>query len=249
MCNKLKIVTVLSCLLFLVQWGQSQTLTVSTDSLRDCMIRENYNSDTGDVFGVPVNMFTLDTVGSRSAALLKAYLGEITPPVVVDSVLLTGHFSVFDVEIGLARMLTDWIEGNLDNAPVAISGDSGTTWTHAKQYYTGEGTTVAWAAGSFGAGDWEDNSGVYYGKDSAENVAGRPAYFSGDDLEDLVEGWINGTIPNYGVAVVSVDMTVSPFVIYSRESGVPAQWWTLYIEYTPVAASGDYPRRRRILLQ
>ena len=234
--------------LCVVQAAGADTLTLPPDSLLDMHVSQNYGTDTANVYGQSTVLYPVDTLGKRYGSGMKCLLGQITGPVTVDSVLVTIHANTAEIDLAIVRVVTEWIEGNLDGAPIAISGDSGATWNSAKIYYSGEGTEVNWSAGSFTWADVDDNSGSYYGRDTTEDVAGRPAYFSGDDLEDLFEGWINGTLDNYGFALVNVDMASNPPAVYSMQNAVAGNRWTVFIEYTESGAAA-VSRRRKVVLR
>lgn len=101
-------------------------------------------------------------------------------------------------------------------------------------------TGSAWAsAGAYNATD-VDTTAV---STCAAITIGTWVEFTGAGLAALVEGWINGTIPNYGVMMRRTtdanDLTTNEFA--SSESGTTAQRPYLVVTYTAGGGGGGLP--------
>jgi len=223
----------------------AESVTLDYTYCEDTYIQNNYGNNQDDNHGTATILYTKrtdETSGDRKALLVKFDLSSISGPVTVDSVdFAIMSYYTLSVTTSICKMLTDWEEGNCDGA-VDAEGEYGATWNYANDDYDDDAdppcVDMNWDSGDFGTGDYDDNSGSYYDtrtSDASDNYF--MMHYSGDDVEDLVEGWINGTYSNYGFMIYG-GATQAAFC--SSEYGTSDWRPSLYIEYTET--STDVPQ-------
>jgi len=223
----------------------AESVTLDYTYCEDTYIENNYDNNQDYNYGIKITMYTKrtdETSGDRKALLIKFDLSSISGPVTVDSVdlALTSYYSL-SATTSICKMLTDWEEGNCEGA-VDAEGEYGATWNYANDDYDDDDdppcVDMNWASGDFGTGDYDDNNGNYY--DTRTSDASEDLYrmhYSGADMEDLVEGWINGTYSNYGFMIYGGDPRGG---FASAQNSTESYRPSLYIEYTET--STDVPQ-------
>jgi PKD repeat protein len=104
--------------------------------------------------------------------------------------------------LGAYRMLKDWDEGNIDTI-VSAPGQHGATSNLAFHYYPGEGTDQAWAGPMLAAGQDYTGMASQAGTPLATAAVTGIGWVSWD-VTALVQEWIDGTVPNYGLMLTDV---------------------------------------------
>jgi len=218
----------------------AESVTLDYTYCEDTEIFYYHGDKDNDNYGISQILHTrwADSTGDfRRGILIRFDLSSISGPVTVDSVdlALTSYYTLSAIS-SIGKMLTDWEEGNCDANTVDSAGEYGATWNYANDNY--DGTNMNWDSTVFSTNDYDDNNGDYYDtrtSDSSENIY--KMHFSGADMEDLVEGWINGTYSNYGFLINGVDEQAA---FCSSENGISDRRPSLYIEYTET--STDVPQ-------
>jgi hypothetical protein len=167
---------------------------------------------------------------------LKFDLSGITGNVDSVSLFLHRKEPAKDLQVYFYRMTRDWEEEEA-------------TWDSAS---TGVGG-VAWTDPG---GDFTDCSG--YPCDSltekgldeyTENVYCKSG--DGGGLCGLVQDWVDGTYPNYGLAIVSQGLGMMDTLFFYSDDNYNENMYPrpkLYIEYTPAETDSDFTGRRRKII-
>ncbi|MBN1812056.1 MAG: DNRLRE domain-containing protein [Anaerolineae bacterium] len=92
------------------------------------------------------------------------------------------------------RVLLEWEEGNLVNAPILAHGNYGATGDYTVQYYAGEGIDVPWSARGM-------EEGTDYVATPADTVDVEGVGWYTWDVSDLVRAWVHGDYANYGLTL------------------------------------------------
>jgi len=202
--------------------------TTLTNLSIDAYVRNNYGNDTNWVIGTATGIYSTDTSGDKYGMLIKWNLSFIPSGSTIDSVLVTMYGTGEGEDVGVVRLLTDWIEGDLNGDTVLNPGEYGATWNYSKQYYPGEGTNTTWASGSFSVSDFTSPT-AFFGEDTTDTAPNNYVVtFWGAGMKSLFSGWVNGTYPNYGFGLYSVDGTSMNFRSHESASLKPL----LYIAWT-----------------
>ncbi len=136
---------------------------------------------------------------SHAAARYRGFVGwdvsAITPPVVVTAATVTLWFTAetvtTDYAVGLYQMLKTWTQPRT-GYKAAIAPEPCWSWN----IYD----TVAW--GTAGAGGEDVDVDTDVGASAiVTSAANTPIAFTSASLAALVQGWINGTITNNGLAI------------------------------------------------
>lgn len=233
----------LLCFIFVypVMGGESNA-SFDYEDCEDTYVINTYDGNQDDNHGTADYLLakrTDETSGDRKGSLVYFDISTISATVTVDSVdFAMSSYYTLSATSYICRMTTDWEEGNANDA-IDAEGEYGATWNYANDDYDDDADPACvdmdWDDGDFGTGDYDDNSGSYY--DTQTSHASTNIYrmhFSGDDMEDIVEGWINGTYNNYGFLIFG-DETQACFC--SSENGTEGYRPTLYIEYTEAATT------------
>ena len=102
-------------------------------------------------------------------------------------------------------LLKDWIEGMESGSPV--NQGPGVTWNNAIDNVTG--TDYAWSTS--GASGATDRGGAIANvTNSPANLEHNWLEFNSSGLTNLIQGWVNGTIPNQGFLLVGDENTNKP---------------------------------------
>ncbi len=96
--------------------------------------------------------------------------------------------------VQLFQVLQEWDEGNQTASPVNGAGKRGATGNHAFDYFTGEGTDVAWSATGMAA-----NADYAAEVKSYADVVNEGLYRW--DVTALVREWVRGEQENYGIVL------------------------------------------------
>ena len=134
-------------------------------------------------------------------------------------------------------LLRDWVEGMESGSPA--NQGPGVSWNNAIDNVTG--TDYAWA--SSGASGATDRGGAI------ANVTNSPANleqtwleFNSSGLTNLIQGWVNGTIPNQGLLLVGDETTSKPdgsrLSIPSSENSTHGPRLTIVFEGTDDVTGG-----------
>ena len=129
--------------------------------------------------------------------LLRFELASIPPHSAVTSATLwlfnTTAASV-PRKVELFGVLRDWDEGNQEASPIDGPGKRGATGDNAFDFFTGEGTDVAWGARGMAPGSDFAATPV-----SSVQVIG-PGWY-GLDITPLVRAWVRSEQPNHGLVL------------------------------------------------
>ena len=209
--------------------------TVTLDSATILDTRMNTDGATNN-YGISITVAAeLTSLSQRPGYIMQFDLSAITGTVDVSSVVcsLRTFSSSSDTNDAYIMVIsTPWTEGVKDGAAVS-SGNSGATWEYATDFYSGEGTDVAWESGaSFGYADY-DTIPV----DTILNVpmGWQWLVFDGAGLNQVVEDAINGTseVASFAVGILGsaeryirtsehTTATDQPKVVITYTAGAPA---------------------------
>ncbi len=159
---------------YTLNYGQSKTLTVGRGGNSNLII-------AFDLSAIPPNSSVISATLSLNS-LTPGGGNCITPGTQVR-------------RINLFRMVKNWDEGNQNAGPINAAGKHGATGQYAFQYFTGEGTNIAWAGLGLQAGS--DYAPL---AESFSDVL-NPGWYTWD-ISALARAWVRGELPNYGAALV-----------------------------------------------
>lgn len=144
--------------------------------------------------------------------------------------LHVGQANMQEVSVGLHRLLSPWGEGasvapgNGGGGAPAAPGDA--TWLHA----------------SFDDVFWTAAGGDFHAQSSAQTLVGGSGFYTWADSPDLVadvQGWLDGSVANFGWAILGDEGLPSTAKRFdTREALDPALRPALLIEYASVPAPG-----------
>lgn len=154
-----------------VNYGQNENLILSRDGGENPLLRF-------DLSAIPANSAIRSATLSLYNITHSSYSGTRD----------------FIRRIRLFTVLRDWDEGNQVNSPIDAAGKHGATGDHAFDYFTGEGTDVAWGERGMAAGT--DYASI---PESFCDVVNEGWYTW--DVTKSVEAWIKGKQANYGVVL------------------------------------------------
>ncbi|MBA7511636.1 hypothetical protein ES705_03632 [subsurface metagenome] len=188
--------------------------TVSYNDTRDTYL-DSLNTTTN--YGAGTNL-NFDGENPEAPVLIKWDISDIPSGSIVSSATITfvcaGDASD---EYELYEMKLNWLEGN------STTG-SGADWE------TYDGSTNWQTAGAQGA---NDRGSTILGTILLPNTPGQPYNINlNSDGIALVQAWINGTKPNYGI-IIQDYVPINGGDVYSREYGTLSYRPKLTIEYTP----------------
>lgn len=136
----------------------------------------------------PLLRFDLSTIPSDSAIISASLTLYNTTQSSVD-----GN-SDFPRRVQLFQVLRDWDEGNQVASAINAAGKRGATGDSAFDYFTGEGTDVAWSSLGMEAGtDYAEAAESY------ADVVNEGLYTW--DVTALVRAWVRAEQPNYGMVL------------------------------------------------
>ncbi len=156
----------------------------------------------------------VDSVGTLEHALIQFDLPAIPPGAKIVSARLELYHTItngtpVDPGIDIHRVTRDWVEGTQSGGGTA-DGATWDTWDGSNNWTQGGGdfdiTPVASGPVSIAINDWESW-----------------------DMRELVQGWVDGTYPNYGMALKGSGSTDISFA--SKEDADPALRPKLSITY------------------
>ena len=117
----------------------------------------------------------------------------------------TGQTNTVQHTYRVHPLLKDWVEGMESGSPVQQG--PGVTWNNAIDNVTG--TDYAWS--SPGASGATDRGGAIANlTNSPANLEQTWMEFNSSGLTNLIQGWVNGTIPNQGLLLVGDETTSKP---------------------------------------
>lgn len=154
-----------------VNYGQNEVLNLSRDGGNNPLLRF-------DLTAVPTN----SQVISATLSLYNTTPGECDAD---------GSAPRY---VALHQVSRSWDEGNQMDSPIDSPGDHGATGDYAVQYYTGQGTDVAW-------GERGMQAGSDYAAAAEGNVGVVNAGWYTWDVSELVSAWVHGDTPNDGVTL------------------------------------------------
>ncbi|MCC6129963.1 MAG: DNRLRE domain-containing protein [Acidobacteria bacterium] len=96
--------------------------------------------------------------------------------------------------VGLFRVLKTWDEGNQVSSPIDAAGKRGATGDFAFSYFTGEGTSIPWAARGMAEGS------DYEAKPVASTDVKDPGRYAWD-ATSLVRAWVRQEVTNAGLVL------------------------------------------------
>jgi len=192
--------------------GYNDTRDTYLDSLNTTT---NYGAGTNTT---PLYSLNLDGDNPEAPVLIKWDISAIPSGSIVSSATITfvcaGDSSD---EYELYEMKLNWVEGD-------STSESGADWG------TYDGSTNWQTAGAQGA---NDRGSDVLGTILLPNTPGQPYNINlNQDGIALVQAWINGTKPNYGI-IIQDYVPTNGGDVYSREHGTPSYRPKLTIEYTP----------------
>ena len=149
----------------------------------------------------------------------------------------TGQANTIQHTYRVHPLLKDWIEGMESGSPVQQG--PGVTWNNAIDNVTGN--DYAWS--NPGASGATDRGGAIANvTDSAANLEQTWMEFNSSSLTDLIQGWVNGTIPNQGLLLVGDESTSKPdgsrLSIPSSENSTHGPRLTIVFEGTDDVTGG-----------
>ena len=154
-----------------VNYGQNATIVVTRNDGDNSLLRF-------DLSGIPAD----SAIISASLSLYNTTQSSIDGS------------SDFVRRVQLFPVLSDWDEGNQDSSPIDAAGKRGATGDQAFDYFTGEGTDVAWGVLGMEAGtDYADI------EENHIDVINQGWYSV--DLTALVRAWVRSEQANYGVVL------------------------------------------------
>jgi len=169
-----------------------------------------------------------DIIGS-DIALGQIPLGST----ISNATLRLTEATTMNASVQAAFLLKDWDAGNLIDDTVDAINEFGATWNNAKNYYTGQGTDIAWGtAGAQGNGD-RDNSNII-DTSTAETSVGSGLWEW--DVTSAVQAWADGT-NNYGLILFRTEDSVNA-QLHSANSTIINNRPLLTVIYTPPLPMG-----------
>lgn len=195
----------------------ADSITLSTaDDIEDTYVyittpTTNYSNTGGAV--------NAEDGGARKHIIYKFNLSAIPSNSTIDSV----EFKMFKNLSGIAQQLFIY----------RITSDVVITECTWNIYSTSNDWTTA--GGDFGAKlDSLTNQGFNGPSDGSDSIFVQRGV--GFGLTNLIEDWVDGTHPNYGL-LIQTDYTASSYPVFSIEQGPDLVHPRLYIEYTETSAT------------
>jgi hypothetical protein len=194
----------------------------------DAMINQWGNSGN-DNFGASTTL-TLQ-LDSSNRVLLKYDLSGISGTVTACSLIVYYDWTNATTTLNFYRITSSWNEGDMTGA-VVTSGHHGVTWYKRNDYYTGEGTDVAWTAAG---GDRTYRFNV-----SLAGGGGGWRTLTADSMTADVQYWVNNSAANFGW-MLQISSGYNGASIHSSEATEKPRLW---VQYAP--GSGTAPIIRAI---
>ncbi len=161
-------------------WGTPRQHTVNYGQNENLLLMRNGRENTllvYDLSSIPANSLILN-------ATLDLY----------NETASSGSATIYERRVLLFQVLRDWDEGNQSNSPIDASGKHGATGDHAFDFFTGEGTDIAWNERGMQAGtDYASIENCY------SDIADEGWYQW--DITELVRPWVRNEVPNYGMVL------------------------------------------------
>jgi hypothetical protein len=145
-----------------------------------------YGAAANNNYGIATVLGVYGQAGDNARALVKFGLSALPSGIIVSSSVLTVTQQSGTGSVGVRRALTEWYEGNKNNATPG-AGVDGSTWN-----YRNHNGSVVWAGGA-GGGSGSDYAAS--ATDTKTFAAGGVAYTITPD----VSYWVSNPTLNYGV--------------------------------------------------
>ena len=191
-----------------VNYGQNETLVLSRDGGENPLLR-----------------FDLSSIPSHSAIISASLSLYNTTQSSMDG------SADFARRVKLFGMMRDWDAGNQVASPINGAGKRGATGENAFDYFSGEGSDVAWNAVGMAAGSDYTTTATSY-----VDVVNAGWYRW--DVTALVQAWVREEQPNYGVVLRDAtgyqdNHNDSRVFVSSQATADPTRRPTLTIVYNP----------------
>lgn len=150
--------------------------------------------------GAGQHIFAGTTMQNKLRRALIAFdLSAIPPGSVIQSAsfqitISKTPFARRNADVMLHRLVRDWGEGEVDTP-----GEEG-------RGTTAEAGNATWSSSFLDTADWDNEGGDFIEEPSATARArgiGSPVIFESEQLAADIQAWIDGTLENYGWAIVS----------------------------------------------